>query len=73
MTRRDAPFCFCFSLCKSVALAGLVFFFTGIISEQLCAYTAIAPYYILMGVAFGSAKKSNLMISELRIVYEGTK
>ncbi len=60
-------------LCKSVALAGLVFFFTGIISEQLCAYTAIAPYYILMGVAFGSAKKSNLMISELRIVYEGTK
>lgn len=60
-------------LCVSVALSGLVFFFTGIISEQLCAYTAIAPYYILMGVALRSVTKSNQIASILRVAYEGAR
>lgn len=57
-------------ICISVALSGLVFFMTGLISEQLCAYTAIAPYYILMGVALRSAIKRNYIFTKLQLAYE---
>lgn len=49
----------------SIALSGIVFLFTGIISEQLCAYTAIAPYYIFAGAALKNINKRNLVFSQM--------
>lgn len=40
---------------KAVGLSGIVLMITGLLSEQLFAYTTIAPFYILMGYEFAGS------------------
>lgn len=47
---------------SSIAISGIIFFITGFISEQISAYTTIAPYFILSGAVLNySFKKSYVM------------
>lgn len=44
----------------ALGLVSVIYYFTGIISEQLLAYTSIAPYYILVGITISSLYRKNL-------------
>ena len=53
----------------SIIMCSIVFLITGFISEQLFAYTTIAPFYILLGFAYGVClkKRNNLINGKMRI------
>ena len=45
------------NMTKAVFLSGLGLMITGLISEQLLAYTTIAPFYILLGYEYANSGK----------------
>lgn len=44
---------------KAILISGLIYGLTGLLSEQLFAYTTIAPFYILLGSSYRLIKKYN--------------
>lgn len=46
----------------SIAVSGMIYFVTGIISGQLGAYTSIAPYYILAGTAMRAVREKKYLL-----------
>ena len=58
-------------------LIGITMFISGFISEQLLAFTSIAPYYILMGFSLSQQKqvfiKFEIEKHEKNIIFVGNK
>lgn len=55
-------------------IATVIFMFTGLISEQLLAYTSIMPYYLLLGVvAWSKTDNANETVFQKQIYYKTNK
>lgn len=52
---------------ETILYALVCFFITGFISEQLSAYTTMAPFYILLGVSFSKINEAARLNSNLGI------
>lgn len=61
----------------TVTIAGIVYMLTGMISEQLLAYTTIAPFYIMLGCETGYWDEQRSMVQgnilKLSKIYSETK